>query len=124
MALHGDNEGSREADRNENVNPMHQMTMALQEAYVKAGEDMGKQMAAAIVAIVTDMTAGQGQPLLFAWPKTLAPKNVLDILPEETTQEGRWIIILAPELLEVPLFEGEPIWNGELTSGHKVLVLA
>lgn len=123
MALHGDNAGGGEADRNENVNPMHQMTMALQEAYVKAGEDMGKQMAAAIVAIVTDMTAGQGQPLLFAWPKTMAPKNVLDVLPEEKVQEGRWIIIIAPELHEVPLLQGEPIWNGELASGHRILVL-
>jgi len=102
---------------------MHQMTMALQEAYVKAGEDMGKQMAAAIVAIVTDMTAGQGQPLLFAWPKTMAPKNVLDVLPEEKVQEGRWIIIIASELHEVPLLQGEPIWNGELASGHRILVL-
>lgn len=123
MALHGNNSGGGEVDRNENVNPMHQMTMALQEAYVKAGEDMGKQMAAAIVAIVTDMTAGQGQPLLFAWPKTMAPKNVLDVLPEEKVQEGRWIIIIAPELHEVPLLQGEPIWNGELASGHRILVL-
>lgn len=124
MALHGDNESGGEADGRQDVSPMAQMTSELQRAYVKAGEDMGKQMAAAIVAIITQMTAGQGQPLVFGWPEKMLPDPVREVIPEEKLREASWVVIVAPELTELPLMKGDPLWFGDLASGHRLVVLA
>jgi hypothetical protein len=123
MALHGDNEGSGKADRSANVNPVSVMTEQLQEAYSKAGEDMAKQMAAAVVAIVAGVTSGQGLPGMSGWPKGNIPDSFKSIIPEDKLKEAMWVIIIAPTVNEIPLLQGNPIWGTELTSGHRLLVL-
>jgi len=105
------------------VNPVQVMTKQLQEAYSKAGDDMAKQMAAAVVAIVTGITSGQGLPGMSGWPTGKIPGPFLSIIPEETLKEALWVVIIAPDIDEVPLFQGKPIWGTELTSGHRLLVL-
>ncbi len=123
MALHGDNEGSGKADRSANVNPVSVMTEQLQDAYSKAGEDMAKQMAAAVVAIVAGVTSGQGLPGMSGWPKGNIPDSFKSIIPEDKLKEAMWVIIIAPTVNEIPLLQGNPIWGTELTSGHRLLVL-
>lgn len=123
MALHGNNKGGGKADSGANVNPVQQMTDQLQEAYTKAGEEMGKQMAAAVVAILTEITSGQGNPSMSGWPKDQIPENLKAIIPADKLAEVQWIVIVSPDIAEVPLFQGEPIWQTELTSGHRLLVL-
>ena len=123
MALHGNNEGSGKADRGANVNPVALMTEQLQEAYSKAGDEMAKQMAAAVVAIVTGITSGQGLPGMSGWPRGKIPDPFKGIIPVDKLTEAEWAIIIAPEVNEVPLLQGEPIWGTELTSGHRLLVL-
>jgi len=123
MALHGDNESSRKADRSANVNPVSLMTEQLQEAYSKAGEDMAKQMAAAVVAIVAGVTSGQGLPGMSGWPKGNIPDSFKSIIPEDKLKEAMWVIIIAPTVNEIPLLQGNSIWGTELTSGHRLLVL-
>jgi len=123
MALHGNNEGGGKADRGANVNPIVQMTEELQKAYSKAGEDMGKQMAAAVVAIVTGITSGQGLPGISGWSVDKMPEGLKGIIPEPKLREASWAMIVAPEIEEIPLFRGAPIWGTELTSGHRLLVL-
>lgn len=123
MALHGNNKGGGKANRGPNVNPVQQMTEELQAAYVKAGEDMGKQMAAAIVAIVTKMTSGQGQPSVFGWHLKTIPEDIKSIIPADKMGETEWVVIISPEISEIPLLQGTPLWATELTSGHQLLVL-
>lgn len=123
MALHGNNEGSGKADRGANVNPVALMTEQLQEAYSKAGDDMAKQMAAAVVAIVTGITSGQGLPGMSGWSRGKIPDSFKAIIPVDKLTEAEWVVIIAPEVNEVPLLQGEPIWGTELTSGHRLLVL-
>jgi len=123
MALHGNNEGSGKADRGKDVNPVQQMTEQLQEAFSVAGDQMGKQMGAAVVAIVTGITSGQGLPSMSGWTIKKLPDTVKGIIPEAKLEEASWVIIIAPEIVEVPLFQGEPIWVTELTSGHRLIVL-
>ena len=102
---------------------MQDFTAQLQAAYVKAGEDMGKQMAASIVAIVTEMTAGQGQPSYFGWPIGETPLNLLGIIPKNKMEGAQWVILVDEEVEEIPFIVGEPLWKGQLTSGHRILVL-
>lgn len=123
MALHGNNEGSGKADRGKDVNPVQQMTEQLQEAFSKAGDQMGKQMGAAVVAIVTGITSGQGLPAISGWTTKTVPGPFREIIPEDKLEEASWVIIIAPEIIEVPLLQGDPIWGTELTSGHRLLVL-
>jgi hypothetical protein len=99
------------------------MTEQLQEAYSKAGEDMAKQMAAAVVAIVTGVTSGQGLPGMSGWSKGNIPDSFKSIIPEDELKEAMWVIIIAPTVNEIPLLQGNPIWGTELTSGHRLLVL-
>jgi hypothetical protein len=99
------------------------MTEQLQEAYSKAGEDMAKQMAAAVVAIVAGVTSGQGLPGMSGWPKGNIPDSFKSIIPEDKLKEAMWVIIIAPTVNEIPLLQGNSIWGTELTSGHRLLVL-
>lgn len=121
MALHGNDKSGGETDGRKNV--VAEMTAELQRAYVKAGEDMGKQMSAAIVAIITQMTAGQGQPSLFGWPREMLPDPVREVIPKDKLREASWVVLVSPELAELPLMKGDPLWFGDLTSGHRILVL-
>jgi len=123
MALHGNNESSRKIDSNSNVNPVSLMTEQLQKAYSKAGEDMAKQMAAAVVSIVTGITSGQCLPGISGWSKENIPDSFKSIVPQEKLEETMWLMIIAPEINEIPLFQGNPIWGTELTSGHRLLAL-
>lgn len=111
---------------------MMELTMRLQQAYVKAGESMGKEMAAAIVATVSEAAAGQGMPLCMAWPWPAAPEGLKDVIPKEVTLHGEtkdptedaaWVVLVDNSLRELPLFQGIVSWRGELTSGHVLLVL-
>jgi len=104
-------------------NPTEEFTSQLQKAYVKAGEDMGKQMAASIVAIVTEMTAGQGQPSFFGWSIEDAPLNLLGILPTNKTENAQWVILTSEATEKIPFVETSPLWIGHLTSGHTILLL-
>ncbi len=123
MAIHGNNEGSGKPDRGANVNPVAQMTEELQKAYSAAGDEMGKQMAAAVVAIVQKITSGQGMPGIQGWTDKDCPEQLRGIIPADIFDEALWIVIVSAEIDEVPLFQGKPIWTGELTSGHRLLVL-
>lgn len=123
MALHGNNEGSGKADRSANVNPVAQMTEELQKAYSAAGDEMGKQMAAAVVAIVQKITSGQGMPGIQGWTDRDCPDQLRGVIPPEIFSEAEWIVIVSAEVETIPLFQGKPIWSGELTSGHRLLVL-
>jgi len=121
MALHGDNPSGGTPNGGQDV--VAQMTESLQEAYVRAGEDMGKQMAAAIVSIITQMTAGQGMPIVYGWPMSRAPDNVKQVVPEDKL-DGSWLVMASPEADFIPLFQGEITWKAELASGHRILVVA
>lgn len=121
MALHGDNESGQEGDSSPNVDPFAALTSQLQQAYVHAGEEMGKQMAAAIVAIISQATAGQGVPGMFGWPVHLLPANVREVIPDDILEEAAWIVMIAEEIKEVPIF-GEARWKAQLSSGHELLV--
>lgn len=123
MALHGNNAGGGEADRGQDVNPVQVLTDELQKAYTVAGEEMAKQMAAAVVAIVSKITAGQGSPGLSGWAAADCPDGVMQMIPEDIFRRAAWIVLVSPGVEVIPLFQGEPIWNGELTSGHRLLVL-
>ena len=104
-------------------NPTEEFTNQLQKAYVKAGEDMGKQMAASIVAIVTEMTAGQGQPSFFGWSIEDAPLNLLGILPSDKIENAQWVILASEKAEKIPFIASQPLWIGHLTSGHRILLL-
>jgi hypothetical protein len=99
------------------------MTEELQKAFSKAGEDMGKQMAAAVVAIVTGITSGQGLPSVSIWSVEKMPEGLKGVIPEDKIREASWVLIVAPEIDEIPMLRGAPIWGTELTSGHRLLVL-
>jgi hypothetical protein len=105
------------------VNPIAQLTEQLQEAYVKAGDDMAKQMAAAVVAILNEATSGHGQPGISGWPRGNYPEQIRQLIPEDKLLEAGWILIVAPEVDTVPLLRSEPIMMRELTSGHRLIVL-
>jgi len=123
MAIHGNNAGGGKADRGANVNPVAQMTEELQKAYSVAGDEMGKQMAAAVVAIVQKITSGQGMPGIQGWTDRDVPEPLRGVIPADVFEEATWIVIVSAEVETVPLFQGKPIWTGELTSGHRLLVL-
>lgn len=123
MALHGNNPSGGKADSGSNVNPVQQLTDELQKAYTAAGEEMGKQMAAAVVAIVTKVTSGQGLPGLSGWLDVDCPEPIKSIIPTEIFQRAEWIVLVSPSVEGIPLFVGKPIWTGELMSGHRLLVL-
>lgn len=124
MVVHGNHESGGKTDSGKNVNPVQKMTEDLQEAYIRAGKEMGKQMAAAIVAIVTKMTSGQGQPGIFGWNMKTVPEDIKSVIPADKIGEAEWIMIVSPEISEIPLFQGKPVWGTELTSGHQLLVMA
>jgi hypothetical protein len=99
------------------------MTEELQKAYSVAGDEMGTQMAAAVVAIVQKITSGQGMPGIQGWTDRDVPEPLRGVIPADVFEEATWIIIVSAEVETVPLFQGKPIWTGELTSGHRLLVL-
>jgi len=118
MALHGDNPSSEGSDGSQDL------IAQLQAAYVQAGEEMGKQMAAAIVAILGQMTAGQGAPSCFGWPIGKIPGELVAIIPEEILADASWVYLVSPEIESLPIFQADPTHRATLSSGHVMLVLA
>jgi len=84
---------------------------------------MGKQMAASIVAIVSEMTAGQGQPAFYGWEIGEAPLNLLGIIPRDKMEGAQWLILIGEKVDTIPFVADKPLWKGQLTSGHQLLVL-
>ena len=100
-----------------------QFASQLQEAYVKAGEDMGKQMAETIVALISEMSAGVGHPKLFGFPIADAPAQLLGFIPEDKLEEASWVYIVAEDVEDIPLTSLQIAWTGHLTSGHRVVLI-
>lgn len=93
----------------------------LQAAYVKAGEDMGLQMAGAVAAVVSEAAMGSGLPLCMAWPAPAAPQALKDVVP--FSENSKWVIVISEGLEQMPFLEGAVEWKGELVSGHRVILL-
>ena len=123
MALHGDNKSSEKTDSGSDVNLVQQMTDELQKAYTKAGEEMGRQMAAVVFGIVTDITSCQNLPGVSGWCIKAVPKEIKSIIPADKMEEAEWVLLISPEIGEIPLIRGTLVWSGKLMSGHKILVL-
>lgn len=123
MVIHRDNKGSGNADSGEDVKPTDILTQQLQEAYVKAGEEMASQMAAAVVSILNDVTNGRGLSSFHGWEKDNFPNELKQMIPAGRLYHAEWIVVMSKEIIDMPLFNLELLWKTELTSGHVLLVL-
>lgn len=124
MALHGDNESGSGTDGSQDVSAVSQLTRSLQEAYARAGEEMGRQMGAAIVAITTEVASGGGQPGVSAWEVLRAPRAVLALVPPASRQAGTWILLIsATAEASAFLRAGTINFEIDLASGHRLIVL-
>lgn len=103
---------------------VQQLADKLHIAYTNAGDEMGKKMAAAVVAIVAEATTGQGQPAVFGWELKKAPEQVKALIPKDNGLNGfcsGWVFIVHPKA-GACFLEDKAFWSMELPSGHHLFL--
>lgn len=118
MAVHGNNKSSEEIN-----NPTIKLTQELQEAYTKAGEEMGKQMAISIIAIVSEAVSGKGCPSIMVWDAENAPPQLKELIKEK--ERVSHIVLVSKQYDRIPFFLTRVtwLWKTELSSGHVLIGL-